>query len=317
MFGKCISLLMADVLEETTKASEETTSGKDIIEAAGSAVTSTVEEANKLLETIEGYIPKIINFGIKLLIALVIFGVGKIIISFVLKFVKRIFGRSKIDVSVSKFLMSLSKAVLYLILIIIVCAQVGIDTTSFIAVLGSAGLALGLALQGSLSNFAGGVLILLLRPFSVGDYVVDEGTGKEGTVEKIDLFYTHLASADNKKIIIPNGNLTNSAITNVTAQDKRRVDIEVGISYNANMAEAKKVLEKLIMKDERVLKNENIQVVVKELAASQVTILMRAWTKTENYWSVFFDLTEGAKNALDEAGIEIPFNQLDVHITNN
>lgn len=278
---------------------------------------TALKQANKLLDTVEGYLPKVLDFGIKILIAIVILIVGKIIIGFLMKFLKKFFEKTKIEISVRKFLLSLCKALLYLMLIIIVCNQVGIDTTSFIAILGSAGLALGLAMQGSLSNFAGGVLILLVRPFVVGDYVVDEGTGKEGTVKKIDLFYTHLATADNKTVIIPNGNLTNSAITNVTAQNKRRVDIEVGISYNANMAEAKRVVEEVISKEDRVLREEESTVFIKELAASQVTVGLRVWTSTVDYWSVYFALTENIKLAFDEAGIEIPFNQLEVHINND
>lgn len=274
----------------------------------------TVEEAGKFFKTVESYLPVILSFAIKIVIGIVILIVGKVIIGFIMKFLKKLFDRGRMDLSVKKFLLSLARALLYFVLIIIVCNEVGIDTTSFIAVLGTAGLALGLALQGSLSNFAGGVLILMLRPFSVGDYIIDAGTGKEGTVEKIDLFYTYLYTTDNKSVIIPNGNLTNSTITNVSAQDKRRVDIEVGISYNANMADAKNVIEGLMKKEERILQEEQNGVVIKELAASQVTVLMKAWVKTENYWDVYFDMTEKIKNGLDEAGIEIPYNQLDVHV---
>lgn len=275
---------------------------------------NVIKEANKILETVEGYIPKLIEFGIKILVAILILVVGKIIIGFIMKFLKKFFERTKIEISVRKFLLSLSKAGLYLVLIIILCNQVGIDTTSFIAVLGSAGLAIGLAMQGSLSNFAGGVLILILKPFVVDDYIVDEGSGKEGVVKKIDLFYTHLATVDNKLVVIPNGSLTNSAITNVTAQDKRRVDIEVGISYSANMSEAKAAAEAVIADESRVLRDEEISVFIKELAASQVTVGIRLWVKTEDYWNVKFALTEELKNAYDRAGIEIPFNQLEVHI---
>lgn len=275
-----------------------------------------VKEANKLIETVEGYIPKIFDFGVKILIAILILAVGKVIINFIMKFLKKFFDKTKIEISIKKFMLSLAKTLLYMVLIIMVCNQVGIDTTSFIALLGSAGLAVGLALQGSLSNFAGGVLILLLRPFVVGDYIVDEGTGKEGTVAKIDLFYTHLSTGDNKLVIIPNGSLTNSAITNLTAQDKRRVDVEVGISYNADMGQAKRVIESVIDKEERVLRDNPVSVFVKELAASQVTLGLRVWTKTEDYWGVYFTLTENIKTAFDEAGIEIPFNQLEVHVNN-
>lgn len=286
----------------------------DVSDTLENAANNTIKEAGKFFETVEGYLPKVLEFGIKIVLAIVILIAGKVIIGFIMKFLNKIFEKGRMEISVKKFLLSLARALLYFVLIIIICNEVGIDTTSFIALLGTAGLALGLALQGSLSNFAGGVLILLLRPFSVGDYIIDEGSGKEGTVEKIDLFYTYLYTADNKSVIIPNGNLTNSTITNVSSQDKRRVDIEVGISYNANMADAKKVIEMLMVKEERILHDEKNVVVIKELAASQVTVLMRAWTKTENYWDVYFDMTERIKNGLDEAGIEIPYNQLDVHV---
>ncbi len=287
---------------------------EDISDTLGDAANKTIKEAGKFFETVEGYLPKVLEFGIKIVLAIVILIAGKVIIGFIMKFLNKVFEKGRMEISVKKFLLSLARALLYFVLIIIICNQVGIDTTSFIALLGTAGLALGLALQGSLSNFAGGVLILLLRPFSVGDYIIDAGSGKEGTVEKIDLFYTYLYTPDNRSVIIPNGNLTNSTITNVSSQDKRRVDIEAGISYNANMADAKRVIETLMEKDERILHDEQNAVVIKELAASQVTVLMRAWVRTENYWDVYFDMTEKIKDAFDKAGIEIPYNQLDVHV---
>lgn len=287
---------------------------EDISDTLGDAANKTIKEAGKFFETVEGYLPKVLEFGIKIVLAIVILIAGKVIIGFIMKFLNKVFEKGRMEISVKKFLLSLARALLYFVLIIIICNQVGIDTTSFIALLGTAGLALGLALQGSLSNFAGGVLILLLRPFSVGDYIIDAGSGKEGTVEKIDLFYTYLYTPDNRSVIIPNGNLTNSTITNVSSQDKRRVDIEAGISYNANMADAKRVIETLMEKDERILHDEQNAVVIKELAASQVTMLMRAWVRTENYWDVYFDMTEKIKDAFDKAGIEIPYNQLDVHV---
>lgn len=287
---------------------------EDISDTLGDAANKTIKEAGKFFETVEGYLPKVLEFGIKIVLAIVILIAGKVIIGFIMKFLNKVFEKGRMEISVKKFLLSLARALLYFVLIIIICNQVGIDTTSFIALLGTAGLALGLALQGSLSNFAGGVLILLLRPFSVGDYIIDAVSGKEGTVEKIDLFYTYLYTPDNRSVIIPNGNLTNSTITNVSSQDKRRVDIEAGISYNANMADAKRVIETLMEKDERILHDEQNAVVIKELAASQVTVLMRAWVRTENYWDVYFDMTEKIKDAFDKAGIEIPYNQLDVHV---
>lgn len=276
--------------------------------------SDTIKEANELLETLEGYIPKIVDFGIKILVALIILAIGKFIIKLIMKFINKLFNKGKIEISVKKFLLSLCKALLYFVLVIILCNQVGIDTTSFIAILGTAGVALGLALQGSLSNFAGGVLILILKPFVVGDYIKDNGSGQEGKVERVDLFYTHIQTFDNKIIIIPNGSLTNCAITNYSTMHKRRIDIDVGISYSSNMSEAKRVLLDVINNNPLVLRDEDNTVVVKELAESQITMGIRAWSKAEDYWTVYFGLTEEAKNALDKAGIEIPYNQLDVHV---
>lgn len=279
------------------------------------AMDQIIESTSKAKESIEGYIPKIIDFGVKILIAVVILILGKVVIGILMKLLSNVFEKTKIEISVRRFLISICRVVSYLILVIIICSQIGIDTTSFIAVLGSAGLAIGLAMQGSLSNFAGGVLILINKPFVVGDYIIDEGTEKEGTVKKIDLFYTCLITGDNKSVIIPNGRLTNSAITNVTSQDKRRIEIEVGISYNSDISEAKRILEDLVNEDERVLKNEEVFVYIKELTSNQVTVGIRAWAKTENYWKTYCALTENVKLVLDEKGIEIPFNQLQVHIS--
>lgn len=277
--------------------------------------TSAVSEANKLLETVEGYIPKVFDFAVNIVLAIVIFFVGKIIIKYILKFCRKFFEKARMEISIQRFLDSLIKVVLYVVLIVIICDKVGIDTASFIAVLGTLGLTVGLALQGSLSNFAGGVLILMLKPFRVGDYIVDNGTGREGTVEKIDLFYTKLITPDNKAISIPNGSLSNSSITNVTEFDKRRVDIAFGIGYADDIEKAKAVIFDVAAKDEAVLRDPEIAVIVTELAASQVTITVRAWCKTADYWNVYFRLMENVKNALDSNGIEIPFNQLQVHIS--
>lgn len=275
-----------------------------------------IKEANKLIEAIESFIPKAMQFAINIIAALVILFVGKIIIKLILKLVEKFFNRANVEISVRKFLNSLIKVILYIILIVIVCDQVGIETTSFIAILGSAGLALGLALQGSLSNFAGGVLILVLKPFKVGDYILDGSCGKEGTVRKIDLFYTYLDTSDNKKLIIPNGNLANTHIVNASANEKRRVDFELGISYDSDIDTAKKVIYETINKEELVLREDEIFIFIKELAASQVTIGVRVWSLNKDYWNVYFNLNEAFKKSFDSSGIEIPFNQLSVHIEN-
>ena len=218
------------------------------------------------------------------------------------------------EVSVSKFLNSLIKVGLYIVLISVLLETVGIKTTSFVAVLGTASLAIGLSIQGSLSNFAGGVLILILKPFVVGDYIIESGSGKEGTVYKIDLFYTTLITLDNKKTVIPNGNLSNTSLTNVTAFDTRRVDFEIGISYDSDIKKAREILEETAKKNDLVIKDKEIFSYVANLDASQVTLGLRVWAKTSDYWTVKFDLTEAIKNELDANNIEIPFNQLVVHV---
>lgn len=266
-----------------------------------------------IVDKLKGYLPSIINFGLKIILALVILFIGKILIGILLKMSKKFFDRTKLEISVSKFLVSLIRAIAYAVLLIVVLETVGVKTTSFLAVLTTASLAVGLALQGSLSNFAGGVLILMLKPFKVGDYIITSAGGLEGTVTKIDLFYTTLVTGDNRLNVIPNGSLSNASLTNVTAFEKRRVDFAIGVSYDANISEAKRIIESCAKTHELVLQNEEIFTYVSSLDASQVTIGLRVWAKTENYWTVKFELTEIIKEKLDEAGIEIPFNQIVIH----
>ena len=273
-----------------------------------------IKEANKLIETVNNLLPKVLQFAINVLIAIVLFIIGKVVIKYLLKFIDRFMKKANIEISVAKFLNSFFRATFYVVLIVIICGQVGIETTSFVAVISSAGLALGLAIQGSLSNLAGGVLILALKPFKVGDYIYDGSCGKEGTVSKIDLFYTYLNTIDNKKLVIPNGSLANTYIINASANEKRRVDFELGISYASDIDEARKVILETIENEKLVLKEEEIFVFIKELAASQVTVGVRVWTLNSDYWTVYFNLNEAFKKAFDKAGIEIPFNQLSVHI---
>lgn len=274
----------------------------------------TIKKASALVEQLKNLVPSLIKFGINVIIALIIFWIGKVLINIVLKICKRFFERTKMEVSVSKFLNSLIKVGLYIVLISVLLETVGIKTTSFVAVLGTASLAIGLSIQGSLSNFAGGVLILILKPFAVGDYIIESGSGKEGTVYKIDLFYTTLITPDNKKTVIPNGNLSNTSLTNVTAFDTRRVDFEIGISYDSDIKKAKEILEEIAKKNDLVIKDKEIFSYVANLDASQVTLGLRVWAKTSDYWTVKFDLTEAIKNELDANNIEIPFNQLVVHV---
>jgi len=300
--------------------SESTESTKsDALSSVEAEITDNlnqaVENANNFIHSLEKYLPKIIAFGINVCIAIAIFAVGKIVIGILMKIVKKFFKRANIEISVQKFLISLVRAILYFILFIILCNQVGIQTTSFVALLSTASLTIGLALQGSFSNFAGGVLILLIKPFKVGDYIVDGSSGTEGTVQKIDLFYTMIVTPDNKLITIPNGNLSNTHITNASAFEKRRVDITVGVSYESDMELAKQTVRFVGMQEPARLVEEDVFVGIKALAESEVTIVLRVWVKTEDYWNAYFRMNEELKKELDKAGIEIPYNQLDVHVT--
>ena len=312
-------MMLADrILKAAADIAETTVDGttEPATEVIGESLKETVEKANQFLDHLENMVPSMINFGINILIAIVIFGFGKILIQCLLKICNKFFDKANMEISVKKFLLSLIKTILFLILAITICGQLGIETTSFIAAIGSAGLALGLAFQGSLSNFAGGELILLMKPFKVGDYISESGTGREGTVQQIDICYTTLITPDNKKVVIPNGNLSNSSLTNASAFEKRRVDIEVGVSYSTDISEAKAEMENLANNHALILKEEEIFSFVSNLDSSQVTLGLRVWCLTSDYWTVKFDLTEGIKQRFDEKGIEIPFNQLVVHLDN-
>lgn len=273
-----------------------------------------VKEVGKLAQYVGDKIPGLIDFALSVVLALVVFFIGAKLIKWVRKIVKNSMEKANVDKGVRQFVDSLLKFLLYAILIFSIGKKFGLDTTSVAAALASCGVAVGLALQGSLSNFAGGVLILVLKPFVVGDYIVEDNKGREGTVKEIQLFYTKLLTVDNKTVIIPNGTLANTSLTNVTAQDKRRVDLSVGISYNADLKKAKHLIEELFRKDEDVLLEEGITVFVDSLGDSAVVIGARGWVKKEAYWDVKWRLTESIKLTLDENGIEIPFNQIVVHM---
>ena len=291
---------IADTTQEVTDATQE-----------------AVKQVNQLTQYVQDSIPELITFGLKVLAALVAFFIGRLVIRWIRKIVRRSFERSGADKGVEQFVDSLLKYGLYALLVFSLISSLGFDTTSVAAVLASGGVAIGLALQGSLSNFAGGVLILLLKPFVVGDYIIEDTNGKEGTVKEIQIFYTKLSTIDNKTIVIPNGMLTNNSITNATAKDERQLDLRVGISYNADIRQAKSVIENLLIKDECIIKNEQINVFVHELADSAVVLGIRAWVKNEEYWETRWRLLEEIKILLDENGIEIPYPQMAVHMKEN
>lgn len=244
--------------------------------------------------------------------ALIVWVIGKKILKALLKVLGKALDRSRLDEGVTKFMLSLSRFAGNVVLVIMIIDILGFDTTSFIAVLGSAGIALGMSLQGSLANVAGGILILLFKPFAVGDYIV--AGGYEGNVTTIDLLYTKLITIDNKMVTIPNGTLSNSSIVNVASQPQRRLDIQIGIGYSSNLKLAKRLLLDAMNKQAGVLTDKDIMVVVKSLDDSCVTLETRCWVMTSDYWNVRFALLEGYKETFDDNGIEIPFNQMDVHI---
>lgn len=263
---------------------------------------------------LEGMVPSLLSFLVQVVVAIIVLLIGSRIIKFLLKLIRKSLDRSKVEAGVVTFLCSLVKYSLYFVLAMIILAQFGVTTSSVVAVLGSAGLTLGLALQGSLSNFAGGVLILLLKPFVIGDYIIDGATGQEGTVSSITIFYTKLLTVDNRMILIPNGTLSNSSITNVTHMEKRRIDLLIGVSYEANLAKTKQVLLDVVKSEDKILLGEPVDVYVSELADSSVQMGVRAWVKTEDYWPIRWKMTEDIKNALDANGISIPYPQMDVTV---
>lgn len=257
---------------------------------------------------------KALRFGIRVLLAFVFFMIGTQVIRLVRRILRRSLKRGNADVGVMQFLDSFIKAVMYILLLFMIASWFGLDATSVVALLGSAGVAIGLAVQGSLSNFAGGVLILLLKPFRVDDYIKVDNEGHEGTVKEIQLFYTKLSTPNNHVVIIPNGALSNSSILNMSTLTERRMDIPVGISYDADIRQAREVIMKVLEEDGAVLTSKDRRVFVEELAESGVNLNVRCWADNDEYWECKWRLTEKIKYALDEAGISIPYPQLDVHV---
>jgi small conductance mechanosensitive channel len=226
--------------------------------------------------------------------------------------VAKILNKKSMDPAVVEFIHGLVRYLLFVIVLIAALGRVGVQTASVVAVIGAAGLAVGLALQGSLSNFAAGILIVAFRPFKSGDYV--EVAGVAGSVESIQIFQTVLKTPDNKMVVVPNSSVIGDAITNYSRHPIRRIDLVIGVSYNADLKKTKQVLREVIEKDERVLKEKDITIGVVALADSSVNFNVRPWVKTEDYWNVYYDLMQGIKEALDENDIEIPFPQMDVHL---
>ncbi|WP_297894077.1 mechanosensitive ion channel domain-containing protein [Shewanella sp.] len=268
------------------------------------------------MENLEGLLKQapdlVMTYGLKILFAIIIFFVGKYFSGVAQKLVRKLLNSRKIDPTVVSFVANLTWAVVFVFTVIATLGQIGVQTASLVAVIGAAGLAIGLALQGSLSNFASGVLMVLFRPCRVGDYI--EAAGIAGTVDEITIFSTKLRTPDNKVIVAPNSSIMNGTITNYSASENRRIDLVIGVSYSADIALTKKVLTDILDNNQYVLKDPSYTVGLAELANSSINFVVRPWVKTADYWTARFELLEQIKNALDAANIEIPFPQMDIHV---
>lgn len=256
----------------------------------------------------------IVPWGINILMAIAIFIIGKWIAKMITKLIGKALEKSQMDEMLTKFILSIVSTLLMFFVIIASLTQLGVDTTSLIALIGAAGLAIGLALQNSLQNFAAGVMLIIFKPFKVGDFV-DAG-GVMGSVEEVGIFTSTFSTPDNKEIIIPNGQIMGGAITNFSARDTRRVDMVFGIGYGDDLKKAKDILCRLMEEDDRILKDPEYTVAVSELADSSVNFIVRPWVKSGDYWAVMFDTTEKVKLTFDAEGISIPFPQMDLHLHN-
>lgn len=268
---------------------------------------------SQLGEKVQEQLPAASSFLLKVVICIAVYIIGKKLIAAAVRMVRKLLERARVQTGAVTFAASMTKIVLYLILILGIGTQFGLKESSVAAIVASGGVAIGLALQGGLSNFAGGFLLLLFQPFHVGDYIITQGV--EGTVQKIEILYTTLQTVDNRRVIVPNGSLANNVMVNVTAADKRKLEIKVGISYQDSIEKAKQVIHNLMENDPDVISEEERQVFVAELGESSVVIGMRCWVKTEQYFPVLWRMNELIKTEFDREGISIPYPQVDVHVT--
>ena len=282
----------------------------EVIETTNEAA----EDVNVFIQYLQDHIPNLISFAIEIVLALIFFFLGRIMIKWIRKLVRKMLEKSNVDKGVETFVDSLLKFMLYGILLFTIATKFGFDTASVAALIASAGVAVGLAVQGSLSNFAGGILILLLKPFVVGDYIIEDNHGDEGTVKEIQLFYTKLLTVDNRTVVIPNGMLTNNSLTNVTHMDERKLELKVSISYESDLLKAKAVLADLIRKESRIMQDKEHRIFVDELGDYGVILGMRCWVSTEDYWNVRWDMLEEIKLTFDRESIVIPYRQMNVRI---
>ena len=256
----------------------------------------------------------LLRFGIKVLLVIVIFIIGHKLIGWVRSLIRRSMEHANTDAGIRQFADSLLKYGLHIMLVVVLANSLGIESTSMAALVASGGMTVSLAMQGSLSNLAGGILILTLKPFVVGDYIIEDTHKNEGTVKEIQIFYTKLATIDNKTIVIPNGALANNSLTNVTAKEYRQLDLRVDISYDADLKKTKQLLQGILENDPSIVSDKEINVFVDNLGNSSVVIGLRAWVKTEEYWESRWRILENMKLTLDKNHIEIPYNQLQVHL---
>ncbi len=277
---------------------------EQIVNHGLSSLTSLID-SGKIIDTI-------VSFGWKLLLAILIFIVGWQLIRLIRSFAKNTMAKANMSPSTCKLLMNFINAVLYVLLIFIVAEQLGIPSATIIALLGSVGIAVGLSLQGSLSNVAGGLLLLLMRPFSIGDYIVC--CDMEGTVQNIGMVYTTILTPDNRKITIPNSTVSNTTVTNVTSEGKRRIEVIVPISYYDDIVQAKEVMMQVFRDCDKIMQDEEIYAFVSELDGGTVKIGGRGWADTQTYWKALWEIQENVKLAFDKAAIRIPYQQMDVHL---
>ncbi|MBE5937192.1 MAG: mechanosensitive ion channel [Lachnospiraceae bacterium] len=300
-------VLISDGISEDVSEAMSETVGQ--LEKELDNVTSMPE---KVKDWVLDQIPGVVHGAMMIAAALILFFIGRKVIKWITKLVDKSLKKSKLEEGVIKFLHSCISIVLNIVLIVLLAGFLGLETTSLAALIGSAGLAIGLSLQGSLSNFAGGVLILIVKPFVIGDYIVSGA--EEGTVIHIDIFYTRLLTVDNRLVVIPNGSLSNAVITNVTNETIRRVDFKVGIEYGEDIDKVKGILADIATANEKVLKDKPVDIYVDALDASSVNMGLRVWTSSADYWSVKWEILENIKKEFDKNNVSIPFNQLDVNI---
>ncbi|HJA92438.1 MAG TPA: mechanosensitive ion channel [Candidatus Eisenbergiella merdipullorum] len=287
--GSLLTLLTA----ETDEISEEMAIGKQLLQAAPQSL---------------------LDFIVRVVFCIVAFLIGSRIISLLRKLIRKALARTGAEGAGGKFIDSCVKVVMYAFLIFQIALHLGINAATIATILGSATVTVGLAFQGSLKNCIGGIMIMILHPFRVGDYIIETAYNSEGTVSEITVFYTRLATTDNKTILLPNGPLADAGITNVTRAENRREELKVGISYQADIRKAKQILEELLLKEERIRKELDYSINVDELGDNAVILAMRFWTRTEDYWPVRWQMLEDIKYAFDENGIGIPYPQMDVHL---